>query len=438
MYVPISSNIAPIGTFFIFNDAAISLTCKPKLSIMKTLTAQKTERQYFIDWLRILLIFSVYLFHIGMFFNTWDWHVKNPTGYGGLLTSLMTFLHEWRMPLLFLISGAGTYYALGKRTPRRYLGERFKRLMIPFFAGIFILVPVQVYLEKADQYSSLLSFYPHMFDGIYPTGNFSWHHLWFILYLFVISLLFSPFLKLFRSNGYLRFSIWLEGFAKRPLSLNVVVLILIASQALLGPYFPEETHALFNDWASMAFYIIFFLCGFMLLSNPYIIESIRKQKRLYLAEAGLATAFMFSSPHLFADESAADLAWGISSIFLAWSCALAAIGYARQYLNRNSRFRKVANVAIYPFYLLHQPIILILGFLLNKLTMPDLARLLLLISSSFTITCGLYWLVVRPFNLTRVIFGMKSMAPKKETGLHAVQPDFSRVSASIERDRLAV
>lgn len=382
---------------------------------MKTTTTKPNERQYFIDWLRIILIFSVFLFHIGMFFNTWDWHVKNPTEYGGLLTSLMTFLHKWRMPLLFLISGAGTYYALGKRTPGRYLGERFKRLMIPFFAGIFVLVPVQVYLEKADQYSSLLSFYPHMFDGIYPSGNFSWHHLWFILYLFVISLFISPFLKLFRSNAYLRFSVWLEEFAGRPLSLNVVVIILVASQALLRPYFPEETHALFNDWASMATYIIFFLAGFMLLSNQHIIESIKKQKRLYLAEAVIATACMFFSPHLFADESAADLAWGISSIFLAWSCALAAIGYARQYLNRNTPFRKVANEAIYPFYLLHQPVILILGFVLNKLAVPDLFRFLLLITSSFGITCAIYWFLVRPFNLTRIVFGLKPLARRKES-----------------------
>ncbi len=167
---------------------------------MQSLSAQKTERQYFIDWLRILLILSVFVFHIGMFFNTWDWHVKNPTQYGGFLRSLMIFLSEWRMPLLFMISGAGTYYALGKRTPGRYLGERFKRLVIPLIAGIFILVPVQVYLEKAEHYSSLLSFYPQMFDGIYPEGNFSWHHLWFIVYLFIISLFISPFLRFFRIN----------------------------------------------------------------------------------------------------------------------------------------------------------------------------------------------------------------------------------------------
>jgi peptidoglycan/LPS O-acetylase OafA/YrhL len=183
---------------------------------------------------------------------------------------------------------------------------------------------------------------------------------------------------------------------------------------LLRPYFPENTHALYNDWAAMTFYIIFFLAGFMLLSNKNIIESIKKQKNLYLTEAAIATAMMFASPHLFADESAADLAWGISSIFLAWSCGLAAIGYAKQYLNRDTRFRKLANEAIYPFYLLHQPVILIMGFFLIKVEMPDMVRFLLLTSSSFGITCVLYWFVVRPFNLTRVIFGMKPVSRAKK------------------------
>ena len=208
----------------------------------------------------------------------------------------------------------------------------------------------------------------------------------------------------------MRFSLWLERFVSKPLSLNIVVAVLLASQLLLRPYFPDNTHALVNDWAAMSFYIIFFLSGFMLLSSKNIIESIRKQKNLYLIEAVLATAVMFSSPHLFADESVADLVWGISSVFLAWSCGLAAIGYAKQYLNRDTVFRKVANEAIYPFYLLHQPVILILGFLLIKMEMPDFYRFVILTISSFGITCVLYWFLVRPFNVTRVIFGMKPLA----------------------------
>jgi hypothetical protein len=249
-----------------------------------------------------------------------------------------------------------------------------------------------------------------MFEGFYPEGNFSWHHLWFIAYLFLISLFFTPFIKLFRSRAYLRFSIWLERFAGRPLALNLVAVILIISQVLLRPYFPEDTHALVNDWAAMAYYIIFFFAGFMLLSNKKIIDSIRKQKNLYLVEAAVFTAVMFSAQHLFADESVADLVQGISSIFLAWSCGLAAIGYARQYLNRDSMFRKVANEAIYPFYLLHQPVILITGFFLIKLEMSDFVRFILLIISSFGISSALYWFLVRPFNITRVVFGMKPVA----------------------------
>ena len=85
---------------------------------MTELTDQMPERQYYIDWLRILLILSVFLFHIGMVFNTWSWHIKNDMQYDGLLQDVMSFLHLWRMPLLFMISGAGTYFALGNKNFR--------------------------------------------------------------------------------------------------------------------------------------------------------------------------------------------------------------------------------------------------------------------------------------------------------------------------------
>ena len=224
---------------------------------MKTYTNQTSERQFYIDWLRILLILSVFLFHIGMIFNTWGWHVKNDQQFGGLLKSTMSFLHYWRMPLLFLISGTGTYFALGKRTSAQYLAERFKRLFIPLVVGVFTLVPVQVYIERASSYSSLLDFYPHIFEGIYPEGNFSWHH-----------------------------------------------------------------------------------------------------------------------------------------------------------LNRDSKFRKLANEAIFPFYLLHQPVIVVVGYHVVSLPIPVLLKVVLITFSSFAVTTGLYWLLIRRINFLRLIFGMKMV--KKE------------------------
>jgi glucan biosynthesis protein C len=385
---------------------------------MTDLTNQKQERQYYIDWLRILLIISVFLFHNGMIFNTWSWHIKNDLQYDGLLQQIMTFLHYWRMPLLFMLSGAGTYFALGKRTSGQYLSERFKRLVIPLVVGIFTLVPVQVYIEKISQYDSLLDYYPHMFNGVYPDGNFSWHHLWFIAYLFVISLFISPFLNSLRGKRFEIFTQWIEKIVTKPLALNIFIIPLLLSQVLLRPYFEVGTNALVNDWASFTYYIIFFLAGYILLPVRNITEAMRKYKLWYLAEVIAVTIVMFKVPGLVKSEALAEDIWDVSSIFVAWSCAITAIGYAKQYFNINSPFRKLANEAIYPFYLLHQPVIVVTAYFIIQLDITVLWKAFAILFSSFALIVAIYWFLIRPFNLLRVIFGMKKLTgEKKEPGI---------------------
>jgi glucans biosynthesis protein C len=385
-----------------------------KMTKMTTMKNPITERQYFIDWLRILLILSVFLFHVGMIFNTWHWHIKNNEQFGGILLQIMTFLHNWRMPLLFMLSGAGTYFALGKRTPGQYLTERFKRLVIPLAVGIFMLVPVQVYFEKADLYSSLPDFYSHMFDGIYPDGNFSWHHLWFIAYLFFVSLFISPFLNFLRSRRFQNFTSRIERIVTKPLALNIFIIPLLLSQIILRPFFETETNDLVNDWASMTYYIIFFLAGFILLPVRNITEAMRKYRFWYLAEVILVTVFMFNVPQTAPTKESAEVIHDVSSVFLAWSCAMTAIGFAKQYLNLSSPFRKLANEAIYPFYLLHQPIIVFTGYFTIQLEIPVLLKVVVVLLSSFALTTCIYWYVIRPCNLFRIIFGMKKLE-KPET-----------------------
>ena len=369
------------------------------------------ERQYYIDWLRILLILSVFLFHIGMIFNTWDWHIKNDQKFEEL-KDIMTFLHYWRIPLLFLVSGAGIWFALGFRSPGEYLKERSKRLLIPAIAGIFLLVPIQVYLdtnltERMSQYKSIFDFYPHMFEGIYPEGNFSWHHLYFIIYLFVIALIISPFLKFFRSSKFARFMKWLERIVTKPFGVNLFFIPLVISQIILRPFFPEETHALFNDWATFAFYLLFFLAGFVLLSNKNIVDSISKHRFLYFFQSVLVTVFMFKVPDMASIQKTGEILWVLGSIMVAWSVSLCAIGYARKYLNRNSDFRKFANEAIYPFYLLHQPAIVVTGYFIVRCDIPVIMKFTLITTISLLLTLSVYFLLIRRFNCFRVIFGLK-------------------------------
>ncbi|WP_430814375.1 acyltransferase family protein [Carboxylicivirga sp. RSCT41] len=383
----------------------------------KQVTTQK-ERLYYIDWLRIILIVSVFLFHIGMVFNSWDWHIKNEVTFAhkSTLWYIMEYLGQWRMPLLVLVSGAGTFLALGTRSVKQYLSERFKRLFIPLTAGIFVLVPVQVYLERAGQYSSLMDYYPHMFDGIYPVGNFSWHHLWFIAYLFFIALVVSPFLKYMRSS---RFKNRIESItpliAKR-FGANIFLVPIVISQLILRPYFPDNTHDLINDWAAMAYYILYFLSGYIIVSNARLMESIEQQRRIYLVESILAAVIMFVIPYQMGSEALGRLVWRLASCTLAWTCGLAALGYARRYLNYNTPFRKIANEAIYPFYLIHQPVIVLFAYYIVSWDIALIWKAIAITVLSFSSTIILYWCVVRPFNLMRILFGMKpkSKAPSFE------------------------
>jgi peptidoglycan/LPS O-acetylase OafA/YrhL len=371
-----------------------------------------SERQYYIDWLRILLIISVFLFHLGMIFNTWEWHVKNNILYGGLLRQVMIFLHNWRMPLLFMISGAGTWYALKNISPGRYLLERARRLLVPLVAGIFILVPVQVYIEKIGQYQSLLAYYPHMFEGIYPQGNFSWHHLWFIAYLFVIAVIISPFLNLLRSSRFMAMVGNMEHVFTKPLGLNLVIIPLLVSQVILRNFFETETHDLVNDWASITSYLIFFLAGFILLPVKSIAAAMTRFRRLYLAETAVMMTVMVMVQDQVDTVRTAEVIYDVTALAMSWTCAVAVTGYARKYLDRTSSFRKTANEAIYPFYLLHQPALVITGYIFVNLSVPVFLKVILIFTTALALILSVYWFLVRPFNVTRVLFGMKPLRKK--------------------------
>ena len=343
-----------------------------------------------------------------MIFRPEQWHVNSNESFE-FLDPIMWWLHLWRMPLLFLISGVGTYYAIGHRTSWQYVKERFKRLYIPFTVGFFTLVPLMVYVERSDNYSSFLTFIPHMFDGgPYPVGNISWHHLWFILYLFIISLLIAPFLRYTKSGHFNMVRSKLIVITTKRMSLNWLLPVLIISQLILRQYFPRSTHALYNDWAYFTYYLLFFLSGFILLTSPKVINALTNDRRLYLSQTIIFTILLFSLPLIFGEPSVVqDYARGIIEMSIALSCGLTAIGYCKAYFNRDNRYRKQLNEAIYPFYLLHQPALIFVGYFVLKWDVSYGAQALLvtLLSLAFII---IFYIIIRQINMLRLVFGMKN------------------------------
>ena len=381
---------------------------------MTTHHQTKKERKYFIDWLRIALIVSVFFFHVGMIFRPEQWHVNSEESFG-FLDPIMWWLHLWRMPLLFLVSGVGTYYALGYRTSWQYVKERVTRLYIPLIVGFFTLVPVMIYIEKIDVYASLWDYYPHMFEGgPYPNGNISWHHMWFIAYLLLISLLIAPFIKYTKSGHYNMVRAKLIAFTSKRMGLNWILPILVISQVVLRQYFPNSTHALINDWAYFTYYLIYFICGFVLFTSNEIVKSIERDRRLYLYQTVIFTILLFAMPTIFGEPSIVqNYTRGLVEMIITLSCGISAIGYFKRYFNKDHKFRKSLNEAIYPFYLLHQPAIIAVGYYVLQWDISFGLQAVFIILRSLVLSIGFYWFLIRRFNMLRLSFGLKTVQKPK-------------------------
>ena len=133
----------------------------------------KSVRLHYLDWLRVLLIFGVFIFHaLHPFDALLDWHIKSPER-SGAITAILLLTNPWAMPLFFLIAGAASKFALRRRSNRQYIRERVTRLLIPYIVGTLLLSPIQAYLEalhKGTFQGSFLSFIPEMLAR-WTSGN---------------------------------------------------------------------------------------------------------------------------------------------------------------------------------------------------------------------------------------------------------------------------
>jgi len=378
-----------------------------------------SQRRYDLDWLRFIAIVILLFFHTGMLFNPWEWHIKN-TETSSTFRYWMIWSHFWRMPLLLFISGAGTYMALGKRSPKQFAGERFKRLFIPLVFGMFIIVPPQIYFEHIKEFASYWDFYKTVFNFVpYPEGSFSWHHLWFIMYLFVFSLLAIPLLKFLRSPKSDHFKTKFTNILSRPAGiLFVPATIILITQIILRPYFPEETHDL-KDLGYMTFYGSFFFFGIVSYSSPRLWESLGTNRK-YLLVAALfilvpfyGTYFHFREfYHLPWSDRTVEIIFDVIGIYVSWFTVITVIAFGQHHLNRPHPWLSRINEGLYPFYILHQTVIIWIGYYICQLNWNISAKYWA-VSFLTLISClGFYLIVIRPFNVGRVLFGMKPI-PKE-------------------------
>ena len=368
-------------------------------------------RRYDLDWLRVIVFALLIFYHVGMFFVPWGWHIKNNVIYDWLRWPML-FLNQWRLPILFVISGMGTYYALSKRNLRQFTWERFKRLGIPLFFGMLVIVPPQIYIERlvnGEFIGNYMAYYETMAfrNGTYPKGDISWHHLWFLPYLLLFSWILAP-IFIYLKNQPTKFMDWVKRLLGTSYGIYLFVIPLFLLESFVEPFF-DITHALIDDWFNICFSITLFFYGFICIASGNVfwkcLDAIKRKALLI----GLVAFTLLVCRWLFIekDEWPQHLGEAFLKIVNLWSWILVLFGYAAQWLNTSSKNLTYANRAVYPFYILHQTITVIIAYFLIDLEWNFFTKAGILVMGTFGLSWFIYHFLILPIRPLHPFFGLK-------------------------------
>jgi len=375
------------------------------------------SRRHDVDWLRVLAFISLIFYHIGMFYvHDWGWHVKS--AYQSVfLQNIMLMFNQWRMPLIFFISGLALAMVEPKISSPTLVKIRFTRIFVPLILGMILIVPPQTYHEAIQNYAYLGNYFEFWLEYINPStqllpamhhepiGLLTWNHLWYLIYLWVYTLIyvmFKPVLQwladVTRSLSASTSSIWL-----------IPVLLLTTYLVFLRPYYPR-TNALFGDWYNHALYFTIFILGYFAAKSPTIWQRIIDARRIWAGFALIGFMGIMAAHNGWIDIPENDplvqiqnKLWRAANM---WSWLLMVVGFGGAYLNKPSATLSYLNQAILPWYILHQTIIIVIAMALSAFALGGMLESGLLTISTFAV-CAILYEIIRRFKPLRFVFGMK-------------------------------
>ena len=403
--------------------------------------ASTSPRRHDLDWIRVGAFLLLILYHVGMFYVPWDWHVKSGHRVDGLIPAML-LTNPWRLTLLFLVSGAATRFLFDGLERKgagagRLAGSRALRLLPPLVFAMFVIVPPQSYYEIVE---ALRSYVPgaDSYHNAYTTdfwvkyatasGNWcdgdgclitpTWNHMWFVAYLLVYSLVLAGLLAM--THGAMK---RLGGLLEKALSgwglLIWPIVFLAVLRWWLAPMFPV-THALVDDWYNHALSFSAFLFGFLIARSETLKQGFIRIRfpALMLGLIGWVgwTAYVLSFPETSpaAPGDALRRAMRVVYAVQQWSFIAAILGYGARYLTRGGPLLRYLTIGVFPFYIAHQTIIVVSGHHLAKLGLPLIAEAGLIIGIT-VLGCWLTYEFARRIGWFGLVLGVRpARAPETE------------------------
>lgn len=380
--------------------------------------AEPAQRHYGMDWLRIGAFALLILYHIGMVFVPWNFHVKS-THIAVWATLPMLATNAWRLTLLFVVSGYASRALLSRSaTLAAFARNRTARLLVPLVFGMAVIVPPQPWIElvtKRGYRAPFLHFWWHDYFRFDTFGGIivpTWNHLWFVAYLWVYTLVLVLLVLLVRGRHLQR------AFDRAFAGWGVLAIPCLWYVAIHAWWFQmaSDTQTLVDDWMGHLMYFPAFLFGFALARSEAAMRAIVR-----LWPAGLATALAG-----FAGVIAVELVWpgntpapraiypwyGTAHALQQWGAIVALIGIAERWWNHDRPIRATLTEAVFPFYIAHQTIIVVALFWLLPLALPGWAEFLILVATTVTGSAAFY-LIGRRIAWLRPLIGLRRHLPKR-------------------------
>jgi hypothetical protein len=383
-----------------------------------------TPRRHDIDALRVLAFGLLILYHLSMLYVAdWGFHLKS-SHTAEWLQYPMLFLNRWRMELLFLISGLAVHFLRGKTSLPRLAWKRTVRLMLPLLFGMAVVVPIQPYVQGLSNglvqpgFGAFLLRYwtggpwpAHAFDG-WQFGV-TWNHLWYLPYLWLYTLVLLMLLPALESPVGQQIRARIEGLRGRTLLIAPAVPLWVWGMLLADRY--PMYHTLIGDWYSHALYGTMFFYGYLLGTGSRLWDELARLRRstlgIALASFGVFIVLdKFGSALLGHEPNALDLAIGVPLIRAAqflymWTAIAAVLGWGHAWLNRPFRWLPYAREAVYPWYILHQSVMLALAWWLMPLGLGAVGEPLAILVGTVA-GCALSHEIIRRTSWLRPVFGL--------------------------------
>lgn len=366
-------------------------------------------RNNYLDWLRVLGILFVFIYHSTRLYNVEGWQVKNDIWYPSVEV-WNVIATSWMMPLMFVISGASLFYAVGKSSFGKFIKDKIMRLLVPLLVADLTHISIQYYLERKSHGVFSGNFFQYL-PQYYQFREFDWQsqHLWYLIFLFIYSILLFPLMRWFKGDGQAILAKINRLLAKTGV-LYLVVLPLIFLYLIFGL---DSPILLDNGGYPYIMYMLYLILGFFLVSDEKLQNRIQNLRWVSLCLGLLMVAGFAYLTNTIVDKSEISLSLALAGIFRVvggWVCILGFFGLSQQYLTRRSPVLDYGNEAVLPFYILHQTVIQTVGFFVLQWALPDPIEWAVVVIISFAAILIIYEFLIRRWNIMRILFGMKAKA----------------------------